>query len=95
LLSAALLVTLLVSPYLYNYDFLLLLVPFVVLIPQGNLLQKIVVLLCYLIPTFALIFYGRNGNFSLIAVSVVMIVLLYMRVLRTKNPVIDSTAYAA
>jgi glycosyl transferase family 87 len=95
LLSAALLVTLLVSPYLYNYDFLLLLVPFAVLVPKSNLLQKIVVLLCYLIPTFALIIYGRNGNLSLIVVSVVMIVLLYTRVLRTKIPVIDSTAHAA
>jgi hypothetical protein len=95
LLSAALLVTLLVSPYLYNYDFLLLLVPFAVLFPTGNVMQKIVVALCYLVPTFALILYSRNGNISLIAVSIVMIALLYMRVLRTKIPVIDSTARTA
>src|SRR5689334_16170742 len=53
LLSAALLTTLLVSPYLYNYDFLLLLVPFAVLIARSTLLEKIILLLCYLIPTVA------------------------------------------
>lgn len=90
LLSAALLVTLLISPYLYNYDFLLLLVPFAVLTAQGNLRQKIVVILCYLIPTFALILYGRDGNISLIVVSIVLLLLST----RMRN-VIDGTARAA
>ncbi len=93
-LSTALLITLLVSPYLYNYDFLLLLVPFAVLIRKGNLLQKIIVLLCYLFPTFAIILYGRNGNISLIIVSIVMMFLLYIYT-RVKNSVIDFTAHAA
>lgn len=92
LLSAALLVTLLVSPYLYNYDFLLLLIPFAILISKGNIGQKIIVILCYLIPSVALILYGRDGNISLIIVSAVMMLLLYARV---KNPVIDGTAHAA
>jgi hypothetical protein len=92
LLSAALLVTLLVSPYLYNYDFLLLLVPFAILIGKTNLGQIVIVILCYLIPTFALILYGRDGNISLIVVSIVMTILLYARL---KNPVIDGTARAA
>jgi hypothetical protein len=92
LLSAALLITLLVSPYLYNYDFLLLLVPFAVLFSRGELLQKIIVLLCYLVPTLALILYGRAGNISLIAVSIVLLVLLYSR---SENPVIDFTVHAA
>jgi hypothetical protein len=78
-LSMALLVTLLVSPYLYNYDFLLLLVPFVVLISRGNLVEKIVVILCYLLPTFALVLYGREGNISLLIVSIVLLVLFYAR----------------
>jgi hypothetical protein len=76
LLSAALLVTLLVSPYLYNYDFLLLLVPFGVLSHTGNLFQKIVVFLCYLVPTFALLQYGRSGNLSLVIVAFVTLTLL-------------------
>ena len=82
-LSMALLVTLLVSPYLYNYDFLLLLVPFAVLISRGNLVEKIVVVLCYLLPTFALVLYGREGNISLILISVVMLSLLYIHLSRT------------
>ena len=77
LLTFALLVTLLVSPYLYNYDFLMLLVPFAVLIHKSNLLEKIVVLLCYLVPAFALILYGRNGNLSLVVVAAVLLTLLY------------------
>jgi hypothetical protein len=92
LLSAALLVTLLVSPYLYNYDFLLLLVPFAVLINQRNLVLKIVVFICYLVPTFALILYGRNGNISLLLVSIMLMIVLYAR---TKKPVIDFRAHAA
>ena len=92
LLTAALLVTLLVSPYLYNYDFLLLLVPFAVLVSNSNFGQKIGVLLCYLASLFALVFYGRAGNISLIMVSMVMIVLLFIR---AKNPVIDFTGRPA
>jgi alpha-1,2-mannosyltransferase len=83
-LSMALLVTLLVSPYLYNYDFLLLLVPFAVLISRGNLVEKIVVILCYLLPTFALVLYGREGNISLILISVVTLSLLYIHLSRTQ-----------
>ena len=92
LLSAALLITLLVSPYLYNYDFLLLLVPFAVLIPQGTLVEKVILLLCYLVPTVALLLYGRDGNISLILVSMLMLILLYARM---RNPVIDFTRRAA
>jgi hypothetical protein len=95
LLSMALLVTMLVSPYLYNYDFLLLLVPFAVLIKKGNLLQKVIVIFCYLVPTLAITLYGRNGNISLLVVSVLMTFLLYLQLLRNKNPVIDFTAHAA
>jgi len=96
LLSTALLITLLISPYLYNYDFLLLLVPFAVLLPQSNLVEKIILLICYLIPTFALLLYGRAGNISLIVVSIVMLILLYARMRTMRNPVIDfggRTAY--
>ena len=75
-LSATLLVTLLVSPYLYNYDFILLLVPFAVLSQRGNLFQRILVVLCYLVPTFALIQYRRDGNISLVIVSFVILTLL-------------------
>ena len=87
-LSAALLTTLLVSPYLYNYDFLLLLIPFAILTPQGTLVEKIILLLCYLVPTLALLLYGRDGNISLILVSILMLIILYVRM---RNSVIDFT----
>jgi hypothetical protein len=74
------LITLLVSPYLYNYDFILLLIPFAVLIRDGNILQKIIVSICYLVPTFAIAFFGRAGNISLIAVTMVIVALLYLRI---------------
>ncbi len=95
LLSAATLVTLLVSPYLYNYDYLLLLVPFAVLVNRGNLLQKIIVVTCYLIPTVLLVLYGRAGNISLLLATVVMAAFLYLRIRRPRKPIIDFTAPAA
>ena len=96
LLTSALLITLLVSPYLYNYDFILLLVPFAMLVNvTSNALQKIVVFVCYLVPTFALLLFGRAGNISLIIVTIVITVLLYLHMLRMKKPVIDFTAPTA
>ena len=92
LFGAALLVTLLVSPYLYNYDFLLLLVPFAFLISQGNLVEKFIVLLCYLVPAFALLVYGRDGNIALLLVPIVLLLVLFAR---PNNPVIDFTRRAA
>jgi hypothetical protein len=79
LMMSALLITLLVSPYLYNYDFILLLVPFALLVNTGNLLQKIIVIVCYLVPTFAIILYDRDGNISLLAVTVVLVGILFLR----------------
>jgi len=98
LLTAALLLTLLVSPYLYNYDFLLLLVPFAVLVKPVNLVRIIIVLICYFIPSFALLLLGRAGNLSLIVVTLALTALLYLQMLRTlrmKNSVIDFTGRAA
>ena len=95
LLSLATLATLLASPYLYNYDYLLLLVPFAVLFNRGTFIQRIIVLICYLIPTFLIILYGRAGNISLLLVTIVMAVLLYLHIRRPRKPIIDFTAPAA
>ncbi len=84
LITSALLITLLISPYLYNYDFILLLVPFAIFVNQGNLAEKIVIILCYLAPTFAIAFYGRDGNISLLIATVVIVALLF---LHTKSKV--------
>jgi hypothetical protein len=93
LLASALLITLLIIPYLYNYDFILLLVPFAVLFKdRGSLLQKVMVVICYLVPTFAIALYGRVGNISLILVTIILTFLLYLRV---NKPGIDVPARAA
>ena len=79
LIPFTLLITLLVSPYLYNYDFILLLVPFALLIKDVDLVQKTVMMICYLVPTFEIALLGRAGNISLMAVAIVIAALLYLR----------------
>jgi len=91
LLTSALLITLLASPYLYNYDFMLLLVPFAILTNESSIAQKIIVLICYLVPTFAIAFYGRAGNISLMAVTIIVASLLYLRA----NSEVDVPALAS
>ena len=78
LVTSALLITLLASPYLYNYDFILLLVPFALLM-TGNSVQKIVVLICHLVPTFALAFYGRAGNLTLLCAALLLAIFIFQR----------------
>ena len=79
-LTTALSITLLSSPYLYNYDFLLLLVPFAILISmESNLFQRSIIILSYLIPTIAIVLYGREGNISLLLVTILIIILLYSK----------------
>ena len=54
---------------------------------------NVVILLCYLVPTFAILVYGRNGNLSLAAAALFMLILLYAS---AKKVVIDfpvRTAY--
>ena len=79
LLNMALLITLLVSPYLYNYDFILLLVPFAFLISQKvGFMQKLIVMICYLAPTLVIALYGREGNISLLISTLIIIFLVYL-----------------
>ncbi len=85
-LTSALLVTLLVSPYLYNYDFILLLVPFAVLGNRGGIAQKIFVIGCYLVPTIVILSFGRAGNISLLIVTILIALVVFIR---AKNSGID------
>ena len=55
-------------------------------------MNHIVVIACYLVPTFAIAFLGRHGNISLIIVTILIALLLY---LRAKESSIDVPAYAA
>jgi len=93
LLNMALFATLLVSPYLFNYDFVLLLIPFAVLASgKPGIVPTIVVILCYLIPTIAIAIYGRDGNITLNIVTIVLTFLLYLRI---RHPSIDFTSPAS
>jgi hypothetical protein len=93
LLNAALLATLLVSPYLFNYDFVLLLIPFAVLADgKPRVMYIVVIALCYLIPTLAIAIYGRDGNITLNVVTIVLTFLLYWR---TRHTGIDFTTPAS
>ena len=93
LLASALVITLLASPYLYNYDFILLLVPFAILINPGrDFINHIIVIACYLVPTVVIASWGRAGNISLIIVTIPIAFLLYLRV---KESSIDVPAHAA
>ena len=80
LLNSALLITLLVSPYLFNYDFILLLIPYAVLLSvKDRLVEKIIVIICYLVPTFAILLFDRAGNISLLIVTVILTALVFIR----------------
>ena len=68
-LSTAVFMTLLASPYLYNYDYLLLLIPLAVFFRHTNLLPRLLGLIGYLIPTLAILLFGRGGNITLILVT--------------------------
>src|SRR5688500_10539610 len=93
LLTSSLMITLLVSPYLYNYDFLLLLVPFAVLLNSNrDIFNRIILITCILVPTFAIILWGRDANTSLIIVTILIAFLLYLRV---KESNIDVPVYAS
>ena len=90
LLASALMVTILASPYLYNYDFLLLLVPFAILV--NSRAEQILTALCYLGPTIALILFGRDGSNALLIASIIIFVLLYLRI-RSQVDVPASASY--
>lgn len=79
LLTSSLLITLLISPYLYNYDFLLLLAPFAVFTTKGHAAHTVVVIACYLVPTLAILFLGRDGNSSLLIAAIGLALLLFGR----------------
>jgi len=73
LVAGAMLVTLLSSPYLLNYDFTLLLVPFFVLaVRLRSPSEWIALALAYLLPIFGLAFLGAAGNASLVISALIL-----------------------
>lgn len=76
LFAATTLGALLVSPYLYNYDFTLLLIPFAILVRENNLPQRIFVAFCYALPTIAILAFGRSGGGALIVAALCVALVL-------------------
>jgi len=63
----AALFTLLVSPYLLNYDYVLLLIPMILLLN----LHKAIVVIPYLL-SFVVLVFGRNGNNFLVLTTLLV-----------------------
>ena len=89
LVNFAVLMTLLSSPYLYNYDFVLLLIPFALFLTTSNLIQKVLLFILFLIPFAALSALGRDGNVSLVIVSLLLLSLLIINIPKhqSTNPI--------
>jgi len=96
LLNMALMTTLLISPYLFNYDFVLLLIPFAVFLDgKPRALQIVAVVFCYLIPSLAILFFGRAGNITLNIVTILLTFMLFLHLKHTDIDVPASASYNA
>ncbi len=76
LVSAAVLITLVISPYLQNYDYILLLIPFFVLAGKARGLEWLVLALAYVVPVIGFGFFGAAGDVSLVFSALLLSVLL-------------------
>lgn len=74
LIAAGLLVTLLVSPYLQNYDYVVLLVPLVVLSGEAQGMDWIFLALAYILPAIGLGLFGSAGSLSLVVSGLVLLI---------------------
>jgi hypothetical protein len=81
LVAAAALATLLASPYLQNYDYLLLLVPLLTIAGQARGLDWLWLALAYLLPLPGLLITGFDGEFTLI-ISTLILAALFVRMVR-------------
>lgn len=64
-LNAALIITLSASPYLYNYDYVMLLIPMLWLAGEKiKPLEGLILGAVIILPLFAILLYGRDGNYS-------------------------------
>jgi hypothetical protein len=78
LLAIAILVTLLSSPYLLNYDFVLLLLPLFFLTGRDCTWKEwVIIAAAYLIPFIALGIWGRQGNFAFSLSAFILLVMLH------------------
>ncbi len=95
LLNVSILIVLLANPHLYNYDFILLLIPFSLLVEVStSWFEQIGLILLYLFPFFAIVKFGRSiGDPSLIGVTLILTMLVFIHA--RKPPLLDVSPYAA
>ena len=95
LLNISILIDLLANPHLYNYDFILLLIPFALLAEESrSWLERIGLIILYLFPFFAIVNFGRTiGDPSLIGVTLILTMLVFIHA--RKLPPLDVSPRAA
>ena len=95
LLNVSILIVLLANPHLYNYDFVLLLIPFALLAEESrSWFERICLILLYLLPFFAIVNFGRTiGDPSLLFVTLLLAVLIFIHA--CKLPLLDVSPHAA
>jgi len=95
LLNVSILIVLLANPHLYNYDFILLLIPFALLAEVSrSWLERIGLIVLYLLPFFAIVIFGRMiGDPTLLFVTLLLALLIFIHA--RKLPLLDVSPRAA
>ncbi len=95
LLNVSILIVLLANPHLYNYDFVLMLIPFALLAEVStSWFERIGLIILYLFPFFAIANFGRSiGDPSLLFVTLLLAVLIFIHA--RKLPLLDVSPHAA
>ncbi len=78
--AAGVLVTLLVSPYLQNYDYLLLLVPLFMLATDAHRFDWLWLIAAFVLP-LVIVFLGGGGSVSLVLSAVLLFILFTRRLI--------------
>jgi len=86
LVTAGILSTFLVSPYLQNYDYLLLLVPFLTMSREAHGLDWIWMAVAFVVPLMGLALLGTAGNAWLVLSAVILFALEARRVAQSASP---------
>jgi hypothetical protein len=95
LLNVSILIVLLANPHLYNYDFILLLLPFVLLAEESrSWFERIGLIILYLFPFSAIVVFGRTiGDPTLLFVTLLLTLLVFIHA--RSLPLLDVSPHAA
>ena len=94
LLNVSILIVLLANPHLYNYDFIILLIPFALLAEESrSWFERIFLVILYLFPFIAIAIIGRIADPSLLLVTLMLALLVFIHA--RKLPQLDVSASEA